>query len=83
MDFDGLKDEVTQLVAGEKIEINPGKFNNDMTTFKSADDVFTLLVHFGYLTYDFYTKQVWIPNSEVAQEFINFIENSGWKKSVQ
>lgn len=83
MDFDGLKDKVTQLVAGEKIEINPGKFHNDMTTFKSADDVFTLLVHFGYLTYDFYTKQVWIPNSEVAQEFINSIEDGGWEEVMK
>ncbi len=80
MNFDGLKDKVTQLIAGEKIEINPGKFQNDMTTLRSADDIFTLLVHLGYLTYDFYTKQVWIPNSEVAQEFVNSIEDGGWEE---
>lgn len=83
MNFDGLKDKVTQLIAGEKIEINPGKFQNDMTTLRSADDIFTLLVHLGYLTYDFYTKQVWIPNSEVAQEFINSIEDGGWEEVVK
>ena len=73
MNFDGLKDKVTQLIAGEKIVINPGKFQNDMTTLRSADDIFTLLVHLGYLTYDFDTNQVWISNSEVAQEFVNSI----------
>lgn len=83
MNFDGLKDKVTQLIAGEKIEINPGKFQNDMTTLRSADDVFTLLVHLGYLTFDFFTKQVWIPNSEVAQEFINSIEDSGWEEVMK
>ncbi len=83
MNFDGLKDKVTQLIAGEKIEINPGKFQNDMMTLRSADDIFTLLVHFGYLTYDFYTNQVWIPNSEVAQEFINSIEDGGWEEVVK
>ncbi len=83
MNFDGLKDKVTQLIAGEKIEINPGKFQNDMTTLRSADDIFTLLVHLGYLTYDFYTKQVWIPNSEVAQEFVNSIEDGGWEEVVK
>lgn len=77
MNCDGLKDKVTQLIAGEKIEINPGKFQNDMTTLKSSDDIFTLLVHLGYLTFDFFTNQVWIPNSEVAQEFINSIEDGG------
>lgn len=79
MNFDGLKDKVTRLVAGEKIPINPTKFQNDMTTLRSADDIFTLLVHLGYLTFDFYTKCVWIPNSEVAQEFINSIEDGGWE----
>ena len=54
-----------------------------MTTLRSADDIFTLLVHLGYLTYDFYTKQVWIPNSEVAQEFINSIEDGGWEEVVK
>lgn len=83
MNFDGLKDKVTQLIAGEKIEINPGKFQNDMTTLRSADDIFTLLVHLGYLTYDFYTNQVWIPNSEVAQEFVNSIEDGGWEEVVK
>ncbi len=83
MNFDGLKDKITQLIAGKKIEINPRKFQNDMTTLRSADDVFTLLVHLGYLTYDFYTKQVWIPNSEVAQEFINSIEDGGWEEVVK
>lgn len=83
MNFDGLKDKVTQLIAGEKIEINPGKFQNDMTTLRSADDIFTLLVHLGYLTYDFYTKHVWIPNSEVAQEFVNSIEDGGWEEVVK
>lgn len=83
MDFDGLKDKVAQLISGGKIEINPEKFQNDMTTLKSADDVFTLLVHLGYLTFDFYTNEVWIPNSEVAQEFINSIEDSGWEEVMK
>ncbi len=83
MNFDGLKDKVTQLIAGEKIKINPGKFQNDMTSLRSADDVFTLLVHLGYLTFDFYTNEVWIPNSEVAQEFINSIEDGGWEEVMK
>ena len=52
MDMYNLKELVTRLIAGSSIEINPDKFQNDMTTFASADDVLTLLVHLGYLTYD-------------------------------
>ena len=54
-----------------------------MTTFHSADDVLTLLVHLGYLTYDEQNRIVWIPNGEVRQEFINSIEDGGWKPVVQ
>ena len=48
---DGLRDKIVQMIAGEKVAVNPDKFQNDMTTFHSADDVLTLLVHLGYLTY--------------------------------
>ncbi len=54
-----------------------------MTTFNSADDILTLLVHLGYLTYDFYSKTVRIPNSEVSQEFINSIEDGGWEEVMR
>ena len=76
--FDGLRDKVVKLIAGEKVAINPDKFQNDMTTFNSADDVLTLLVHLGYLTYN--DNMAWVPNSEVAQEFINSIEDGGWEE---
>lgn len=79
MDFDGLREKIADMIAGEHITINPAKFQNDMTTFNSADDVLTLLVHLGYLTYDSTTEKAWIPNSEVQQEFINSIEDGGWE----
>ncbi len=80
MNYDGLKEKVTNMIAGEKVKINVSKFQNDMTSFNSADDVLTLLVHLGYLTYDMTNSEVWIPNSEVQQEFINSIEDGGWEE---
>ena len=80
MNYDGLKEKVTDMIAGEKVKVNIGKFQNDMTSFNSADDVLTLLVHLGYLTYDMTNNEVWIPNSEVQQEFINSIEDGGWEE---
>lgn len=79
MDMYNLKELVTKLIAGSSVAINPDKFQNDMTTFASADDVLTLLVHLGYLTYDFDTRTVHIPNQEVQKEFINCIEDGGWE----
>ncbi len=79
MNFDGLREKIVRMIAGGSVKINPRKFQNDMTTFHSADDVLTLLVHLGYLTYDFDRESVHIPNSEVQQEFINSIEDGGWE----
>ena len=80
LDMDGLRQSVIKMIAGEHIKVNTGKFQNDMVTLNSADDVLTLLIHLGYLTYDFDTKTAWIPNKEVQQEFINCIEDGGWEE---
>lgn len=80
MNFDGLKDDIIRMLSGEKVYVNVNKFQNDMTTFKSKDDVFTLLVHLGYLGYDSINKQVYIPNYEVSSAFTDSIEDSNWDK---
>ena len=56
MNFDGLKDTIIELLAGQKAVIDTTTFSNDMVTFETKDDVLTLLVHLGYLAYDFYIK---------------------------
>ena len=80
IDMDGLRQSVIRMIAGEHIPVNTGKFQNDMVSLYSSDDVLTLLIHLGYLTYDFDTKTAWIPNKEVQQEFINCIEDGGWEE---
>ena len=70
MNFEGLKDDVLSMLAGERIPVNTGTFSNDMTTFYSEDDVLTLLIHLGYLGYDFSYKEVFIPNNEVLKAFV-------------
>lgn len=85
--FDGLKEKITQMIAGERVSVNTAKFQNDMTSLNSADDVLTLLVHLGYLTFmatnETGSGEVWIPNSEVRQEFINSIEDGGWENLMK
>ena len=80
MDYDGLKSAITEIIAGNRVVIDVGSFQNDMTTFNSRDDILTLLVHLGYLGYDTDTKEVFIPNAEVKAEFIRAIKNSGWNE---
>ena len=72
---DGLKEAVVEMLAGGKCRIDTGTFQNDMTSFKSKDDVLTLLVHLGYLAYDETTTSAFIPNEEVRGEFIRSVKN--------
>ena len=53
-----------------------------MTTFHSADDVLTLLVHLGYLGYDAQKKEAYIPNREIQYKFINVIEDQ-WSSTFE
>lgn len=46
---------------------------------KSKDDVMTLLVHLGYLAFEFTGSEMFIPNQEVAGEFENAVEDGGWE----
>ena len=67
---DGLRDAIVRMMAGASIPIDTTTFTNDMTTFNSADDVMTLLVHLGYLGYDIDRGEVFIPNNEVCREYV-------------
>ena len=79
MNMDGLKDAIVTMMAGGSVEINPDTFVNDMTTFNNRDDVMTLLVHLGYLSYNAREKTVSIPNREVAKEYYNAVSTMDWK----
>ncbi|MCD7808001.1 MAG: ATP-binding protein [Erysipelotrichaceae bacterium] len=83
MDFDGLKEAVIQLLAGEKVKVDTAGFQNDMSTFKSKDDVLTMLIHLGYLGYDRQSEQVYIPNKEVIDSFIQSIKTPKYEQTYK
>ena len=78
MDMDGLRSRVVELVGGERVPVETRSYANDMTTFSSADDVLTLLVHLGYLGYDSQTGRAFVPNREVFGEFAVSTRDEGW-----
>ena len=83
MNFDGLKESVIGMLSDVRCEIDPSTSQNDMTTFKSKDDVLTLLLHLGYLSFDEKTSEVFIPNQEIAREFMRSVKAGGWDGLVQ
>lgn len=78
MNFDGLRDDILKMMAGEETIVNVGSFANDMTTFSRKDDVITLLIHLGYLGYHFETKRAFIPNNEIMLEYADSVAMSDW-----
>ena len=46
---------------------------NTMDSFHTRNDVFTYLIHIGYLAYNWDEKTCRIPNKEVRQEWISAI----------
>ena len=49
MNFDGIKQDILNLIEGREIAFNCGRFQNDMVSIKSEDDILCLLVCLGYL----------------------------------
>lgn len=83
LNFDGLKEAIAMMLGNGRCTIAPATFQNDMTTFQNKDDVLTLLVHLGYLTFEKETNEVMIPNQEIVQEFINVIRVEGWNGVIE
>ena len=73
MNFDGLKDDILTMIAGNPVPVNIGCFSNDMVTFRSKGDVLTLLIHFGYLAYDSCNKTGYIPNEEIRRILLKVV----------
>ena len=83
MNFEGLKDDIINMLAGGRSKVNPTKFQNDMSIIRSKDDVLTVLIHLGYLSYDWRKNECYIPNKEVAGEMVNAVEDNNWTNVVK
>lgn len=74
--FKGTKDAVIKMLAGEEVDVNVTRYMNTMDSFSSRNDVFTYLIHVGYLAYNMEEGTCRIPNREVRQEWFNAIEGN-------
>lgn len=96
MNQEGLQEDIASLIAGGYIPIDADSFQNDVMTFVCKDDVLTLMVHLGYLTYeevydscdDIHSKQeftglVHIPNEEIRVEFEMLLRKTKHSKLIE
>lgn len=80
MNFESLKEDIVMMLGGDCVPVNTRSFQNDMRTFKTKDNVLTLLIHLGYLGYDSEAKKAFIPNREIIEEYENAMSEGGWSK---
>ena len=84
MNFDGLHDTIEKLLANQPQPVVTRTFTNDMVTFANKNDILTLLIHLGYLGYNADDQTVYIPNKEIADEFVISMEATGlWKETIE
>ena len=79
MNFDGLKDGIVSMLAGERCFVDPTGFQNDLKEVHSRDDVLTVLIHLGYLSYNWREGECYIPNYEVSGEMMNAVKAVKWQ----
>ena len=76
MNFDGLKDDIIRMLAGEHVYVDTTEFTNDLHIVRSKNDVLTVLIHLGYLAYDEDEQECFIPCKEVREILINAYEDA-------
>ena len=70
LDFDGIRDDVAKMLGGGRVGVDVLSFLNTKTSFKCKDDVYSYLIHLGYLTYDKDAQECYIPNIEVREQWV-------------
>ena len=83
LNYEGLRDDIIFMLAGGRCSVKPSKFQNDLSEIKSRDDVLTVLIHLGYLSYDRVEMECFIPNMEVCEEMENAIEENNWTEVIK
>jgi hypothetical protein len=73
-DVAGLRQTIAELMGGVEVEIDPARYNNDLT-YDTRDAALTMLVHLGYLSYNQERRTVRIPNEELRLEFARTIRD--------
>ena len=82
MNYEGLRDDIIDMLAGGRCPVWVKGFSNDMHDVDSRDDVLTLLIHLGYLSYDRETQRCHLPNREVADEMESAIKKNNWRAVI-
>ena len=82
MNYDGLKEDILNVVAGGEAPVDTSEFQNDVVSFASKDDVLTYLIHLGYLGYNEGKRTAFIPNEEIRLEMNSAVKKKAWHERL-
>lgn len=68
-DYEGIREDIAVMAGGGEVEVDAGSFLNTLDSIVSKDDVFTYLIHLGYLAYNRKSETCYIPNGEIRKEW--------------
>lgn len=80
MNYEGLRDDIVNMLSGKKLYVNTETFQNDFSTVSSKDEALTALIHLGYLGYDREEESAFIPNYEVKKAYQAALCTGNWGK---
>ena len=87
MDFDGIKEDIINLIEGDEVTFSCVNFQNDMVTLKDKNDVFSLLVCLGYLgcaeTKNHFRKVAYVPNAEIKAVLLDIVREQNWYERIE
>ena len=87
MDFQGIKEDIINLIEGDEVTFNCANFQNDMVTIKDKNDVFSLLVCLGYLgcseTKSQFRKVAYVPNTEIKAVLLDIVREQNWYERME
>lgn len=83
LNFAGLKDDVLNMLAGNRADVETFSFQNDLSTIGSKDEAMTALIHLGYLGYDAENMEAYVPNYEVATAFQAALRTGSWHEVAE
>ena len=80
----GIQDDIKALLNGEKeVDVNVLRYNNNVERFATKDEIFTYLIHLGYLAYNHIKHTCHIPNDEIRQAWLNIMSNAKGFEPIQ
>ena len=80
----GIQDDIKVLLKGEKeIVVDVLRYNNNVERFATKDEIFTYLIHLGYLAYDPIKRTCHIPNGEIRSAWLRIMSDAKGFEPIQ